>query len=78
MGLKRLSTTAQAMATIENGYSDPYEPGTRRERAYMCGIASVYKEDCIDDAATITATAMEEIIEIATQDVERDLDDLEV
>ena len=37
---------------------DSYELGTRRERGYMCGIASVYQDDCIEDVAIIAATAV--------------------
>ena len=42
IGLQRPSSTACAMALIYNGYSDPYEPETKRERAYMAGISSIY------------------------------------
>ena len=37
-----LSTTALAMQRIKLGQRDLHEPGTRRERAYMQGISSVY------------------------------------
>ena len=36
-----LSSTAIAMRRIEHGHRDLYEPGTRRERAYMQGISSI-------------------------------------
>ena len=78
MGLNRLTSTARAMAAIENGYVDPYEPGTRKERAYMCGISSVYQQDYVDDTATIAAAAMHRVTEVHTQDTEWDLNDLEV
>ena len=78
MGLNRLSSTARAMARIESGYIDPYEPGTRRERTYICGISSVYYEDNIDDVATIATAAIDKPIEVYTQNKEWDLDDLEV
>ena len=42
-------------ALIHNGYSDPYEPGTKRERAYMAAISSIYQDDCIEDAALLLA-----------------------
>ena len=58
------------MARIDAGYVDPYEPGTRRERGYMCGISSVYQEDNIDDAAIIADTAVQKDIEGYTQDAE--------
>ena len=73
-----ITSTARAMATIESGYIDLYEPGTRRERAYMSGISSVYHEDNIDDAATIAAAAMDKPIDVHAQDAEWDLDDLEM
>ena len=37
-----LSTTALAMQRLKLGHRDLYEPSTRRERAYMQGISSVY------------------------------------
>jgi hypothetical protein len=64
------------MATIKGGYTDPYEPGTRRERAYMCGISSVYQDDNIDDAATVAATAIEDSIIVQVPDT-WDLDNLD-
>ena len=62
IGLKRPSPTAHAIATIEGGYTDPYESRTRRERAYMCGISSVYQGDNIDDVATVATTAIKDTI----------------
>ena len=76
IGLKRLTSTGRARSAIENGYINPYEPGTRRERAYMCGISSVYQEDNIEDAATIAAAAMEDTIIVQMPDTEGDLDEL--
>ena len=78
MGLKQPSSTVRIMTTIENGYADPYEPGTRRERVYIYGISLVYQEDNIEDVATIAGTTIEGAIEIYTRDTEWDLDDLEV
>jgi len=84
-GLKRTSTTALAMARLGAGHIDQYEPGTQRERAYMCGISSIYKEDSIEDAATIAVRAMNgntagagridciDGIEVFTQDAEFDM-----
>ena len=69
MGLKRPSSTARAMTTIENRYIDPYKPGTQRERAYIYGISSVYQEDNINDAATVAATAMEDTIVVQVLDI---------
>ena len=86
-GLKRVSSTAIAMARLEAGHVDQYEPGTRRERAYMCGISSIYKDDCIEDAAMVSARAMNSNttrdgridsingIEVFTQDAEFEVDD---
>ena len=42
IGLKQPSSTVRVMTIIENGYADPYEPGTRRERVYIYSISSVY------------------------------------
>ena len=55
IGLQRPSSTACAMALIYNGYSDPYEPGTKRERAYMAAISSIYQDDYIKDTALLLA-----------------------
>ena len=69
MGTRDASVSPRkSMATIENEYIDPYEPGTRRERAYMCGISSVYQEDNMDDAATIATTTMEDTIIVEISD----------
>ena len=59
-GLQQLSSTALAMARLVDGHIDQYEPGTRRERGYMCGMSSIYKEDCIEDVATIAVRSMQE------------------
>jgi hypothetical protein len=64
------------MALIHNRYSDPYEPGTKRERA---GISSIYQHDCIEDAAIVAGNTMKELIseiEVYTQDAEFELDEL--
>ena len=69
------------MARLAEGHLDSYEPGTRRERGYICGISSIYKDNCIEDAATVAANAMNRdmisSIEVYTQDAEFDLDDLD-
>ena len=80
-GLKQPSTTALAIARLQAGHIDQYEPGTQRERAYMCGISSIYKEDCMDDAATVAARAISDRIdcidgiEVFTQDADYKPDD---
>ena len=75
-----LSTTGLAMQRLELGHRDLYEPGTRRERAYMQGISSVYQTDSTEDATTITAATMQKEviggIEVYTQDADFELDDL--
>ena len=69
------------MARLGAGHIDQYEPGTQRERAYICGISSIYEEDSIEDAATISAKAMNSRIdqvggvEVFTQDAEFDPSD---
>ena len=68
------------MQRLELGHRDLYEPGTRRERAYMQGISSVYQTDSTEDATTITAATMQKEviggIEVYTQDADFELDDL--
>jgi hypothetical protein len=55
---------------------DPYEPGTRRERTYMCGISSVHQEDNMKDATSVAAAAMmEDIIVVQIPGTEWDLDE---
>jgi hypothetical protein len=45
----------------------------------MSGISSIYKDDCIEDSATVAATAMKRdiirSIEVFSQDAELELDD---
>jgi hypothetical protein len=47
----------------------------------MCGISSIYKEDCMDDAATVAARAISDRIdcidgiEVFTQDADYEPDD---
>ncbi len=81
LGLKSLSSTALAMARIERGHQDLYEPGTRLERGYMAGISLVYKDDSVEDAATVTTDIItrETIssIKVYTQDAEFDLDEVD-
>jgi hypothetical protein len=79
MGLQRPSSTACAIALIYNRYSNPYEPGTKREGAYIAGISSIYQDDCIEDAAIVAGNTMKELIseiEVYTQDAEFELDEL--
>ena len=75
-----LSTTGLAMQRLELGHRDLYEPGTRRERAYMQGIASVYQTDSTEDATIIAAATMQrEVIggvEVYTQDADFELDEV--
>jgi len=47
------------MARLQAGHTDQYEAGTQRERGYMAGLSSVYKDDCIEDPAIIAAKAMQ-------------------
>ena len=48
-----LSSTTIGMSRIQAGHQDLYEPGTRRERAYMSKISSVYQTDSIVDSMVI-------------------------
>lgn len=66
------------MILIKEGYNDPYEPGTRKERAYICDISSVYQEDNIKDVATITAITIKDTIVVQVPDTKWDLDELAV
>jgi hypothetical protein len=45
ISLQRPSSTACVIALIYNRYSDPYKPGTKRERAYIAAILSIYQDD---------------------------------
>ena len=69
IGLKRPSLTARAMATIKGKYTDPYEPGTQREQAYMCGISSVYQDNNIDNTATVAAITIKDSIIVQVPDI---------
>ena len=45
----------------------------------MCGISSVYKDDCVENAATATATIIHRVIgsiKVCAQDTEWELDEL--
>ena len=67
------------MARLKAGHIDLYEPGTQKERGYMCGISSVYKDDCVENAATATATIIHRVIgsiKVCAQDTEWELDEL--
>ena len=57
-GLKRLSSTALAMARFKEGHVDQYKAGTRQERGYMCGMSSICRDDCMTDAAILATNAM--------------------
>jgi hypothetical protein len=59
-----LKQPALAMARIQAGHTDIYEAGTRRERGYIYGMLSIYKDDCMEDPAVIAATAMQESTEV--------------
>jgi hypothetical protein len=54
-----LSSTVIGMSRFGSGHVDTYEPGTARERQYMSGLSSVYKDDCIEDIAKLADKAME-------------------
>jgi hypothetical protein len=47
------------MSRFRSRHVDTYEPGTARERQYMSGLSSVYKDDCIEDIAKLADKAME-------------------
>jgi hypothetical protein len=51
----KTSSTACAIALIYNKYFNPYEPKTKRERAYIAVILSIYQDDCIKDVALLLA-----------------------
>ena len=67
------------MARLVSGHQDLYEPGTRRERAYMQGMSSVYRTDSIVDATTVAEGAMRRDviggIDVYTQDAEFEFDE---
>jgi hypothetical protein len=85
LGRNGPSSTALAIARLKAGHTDQYEAGTLPERGYMCGISSVYKDDCIEDAAIIAAAAVQNStavdrvasiggVEVFTQEAEFELD----
>ena len=55
----QLSTTSLAMARLQAGHIDLYKPRTIRERGYMHGISSVFKDDSIESGAEIAAMVIE-------------------
>jgi len=76
-GLNQPSSTSLAIARIAARHSDQYEPGTQRERGYMRGLSTVYRDDHIEDAATITEQIQGQVIdgiEVFTQDAEFEID----
>jgi hypothetical protein len=58
IGLQRPFLTAYAIALIHNRYSDPYKPRTKRERAYIAGILSIYQDSCIKDTAIVAGNTI--------------------
>ena len=58
------SLNPHGTSRLQEGQVDIYEPGTVRERAYMCGISSIYYTDSIVDSATIA----DSLIQNETQD----------
>ena len=46
------------MARLKEGHVDQYEAGTRQERGYICNMSSIYKDDCITDAAILAANVI--------------------
>jgi hypothetical protein len=73
-GLKQPTSTALAIARLADGHIDQYEAGTCRERSYMGGISSVYKDDYISGIEVENNGIKGEGY---TQDGEWDLEDLE-
>ena len=76
-GLKRPTSTSLAMARLADGYVDQYEAGTQRERGYMRGISSIYRDDSLDDTAMVIEKIQQEVIggiEVYTQDGDFELD----
>ena len=55
----QLSTTSLAMARLQAGHVDLYKPGTIRERGYMHGISSVFKDDSINNSTEIALRVIE-------------------
>jgi len=46
------------MSRLAEGHVDQYEPGTQRERGYIQGISSVYKDDSLN-ASTIAGNILQ-------------------
>jgi hypothetical protein len=52
------------MSRIWGSHVDTYEPGTKRERAYMRGISLIYHTDSIGDSVIIA----DNLVQDETQD----------
>jgi hypothetical protein len=55
-----LTTTQIGMSRFIYGHIDLYEPGTTRERSYMSGMSSIYKDDCMEDTAKLADDMMQD------------------
>jgi hypothetical protein len=67
---ERLDIVNLGLSRLQNGHQDPYEPGTRGERAYMRGLSSIWHTD-IFDTATATAELIErDVIEVDSNTIE--------
>ena len=54
--------TVYVIVLIYNKYSDPYKPRTKRKRAYITGILSIYQDDYIEHAAIIIDNIIKKLI----------------
>jgi len=78
------------MARLAARHTDLYKPRTRRERGYISSIASIYKDDTIEEPTILAARAMQaeestpkppvtiDGVKVFTQDGEFDLSDDEL
>ena len=55
----QLSTTSLAIARLQARHVDLYKPRTIRERGYIHGISSVFKDDSIDNSTKIASRVIE-------------------
>ena len=57
--LERLYIVNPGLNRLDNGHQDLYKPGTKRERAYMRSLSSIYQVNTEVDAATLVAAVTE-------------------
>ena len=66
------------MARLRKRQIDQYKAGTRQKRGYMCDMSSIYRDDCMTDAAIFVANTIDKsIVAMKRDDTEFELNDFE-